>query len=85
MPKRSSVLADCGAGVRLRRAQLHSRLVHFPSELKITDARTAPSSAASDDATSFSWAVADLSEACHTSVSQGLSKLQAVCFDLAVL
>jgi hypothetical protein len=36
------------AGVRLRRAQMNSRLGQFPSEVEITDARTAPSSAASD-------------------------------------
>ena len=38
-------------GVRHRRAQLHSRLVQFPSEVKITDARNVQRSAVADDAT----------------------------------
>jgi hypothetical protein len=41
-------------GVRLRRAQLRSRLVQFPTEVKITSARNTFGVTSEDDATSAS-------------------------------
>jgi hypothetical protein len=57
---RERLEAKSALGVRLRRAQLRSQLVQFPSEVETTSADCADDLTSAGDATSCSWPTAEM-------------------------